>query len=199
MSDAKSGISARAVQKRIGVTYQTAWRMCHQIRSLMREDDGSLLKGIVEIDETYVCGKRRGRRGRGASGKAPVVGIVERNGRARAWVTDNVKAHTVMPLITQNVKRGSTVMSDEYNIYNGVSKAGYKHQFVQHGIKEYVRGDAHTNTIEGFWSQIKRSLSGTHHSVSRKYLQAYVDEYVFRYNRRKTKEVLYQLLQNLSQ
>lgn len=193
MSQSRNGVAAKEIERLTGVTYKCAWRMMHQIRKLM-EQDGSLFEGTVEADETYVGGKRRGTRGRGAKGKTPVFGIVERGGDVYAKVVENVKAKTVMPLIRENVQVGSKIMTDEFCIYKGSTKAGYKHDTVNHGAKEYVRGDAHTNTIEGFWSQMKRGIDGTHHYVSGKHLQNYVDEFAFRYNHRKEPKHLFDLL-----
>ncbi|MDP8233916.1 MAG: IS1595 family transposase [Candidatus Saelkia tenebricola] len=192
-SQSKNGISAKELERHLGVTYKCAWRMAKQIRELMQQKP-SMFTGTVEADETYVGGKgKNNKRGRGAENKTPVVGIVERGGSVVAKATTNVKASTVMPLIRENVKIGANLMTDEYNIYN---KAGleYNHQTIQHGAKEYVRGDVHTNTIEGFWSQLKRSIDGTFHSVSPKYLQAYVNEFAFRYNHRNSSLHLFQIL-----
>lgn len=190
MSQAKNGVAAAEIMRITGVTYKTAFRMMHQIRKLMRQG-ASLFEGTVEADETYIGGKRKGKRGRGASGKTPVFGMVERQGRVYAKAVPNVKGSTVMPLIRDHVKIGSTMMTDEYGIYNGSKKAGYKHKRVNHGKKEYVRGNVHTNTIEGFWSQLKRSVDGTHHNVSPTHLQKYVDEHAFRYNLRNSPQHLF--------
>ena len=139
-------------------------------------------------------GKKRGTRGRGADGKTPIIGLVERNGSVKAFVTGNVKASTVMPLISRFVKLGTSVFTDEYGIYNRVEKSGYTHERVNHGRKEYVRGNAHTNSIEGFWSQLKRSINGTYHAVSPKYLQTYVNEFAFRYSNRKAITPMFDLV-----
>jgi len=193
MSQSKNGVAAKEIERIVGVTYKTAWRMMHQIRKLM-DQDVSIFEGVVEADETYVGGKARGKRGRGASKKTPVFGIAERDGRVFAKAVADVKSSTVMPLIRDHVKVGSTVMTDEYPIYNKSKKSGYKHKRVNHGKKQYVRGVVHTNTIEGFWSQLKRSVDGTHHNVSGRHLQAYVDEHVFRYNLRNSPVHLFQHL-----
>src|SRR3989344_473724 len=197
MSQSKNGVAAKEIERLVGVTYKCAWRMMHQIRKLM-EQGPSLFDGTVEADETYVGGKRRGKRGRGASGKTPVFGIVKREGQVFAKAVPNVKASTVMPLIREHVRIGSTVMTDEFAIYNKSKKNGYKHKRVNHGSGQYVRSGRpekiHTNTIEGFWSQLKRSVDGTHHSVSGKHLQRYVDEHVFRYNHRNAPTHLFQAL-----
>lgn len=192
-ASSRNGVSAKEIQRQLGVTYKTAWRIAHQIRSLMTQGRDPM-SGTVEMDETYIGGKRRGTRGRGAQGKTAVVGIAERQGRVLVQKMENVKSKTVLPMLRENVVLGSAVMTDEFPIYNRVEKDGYLHEVIQHGIKEYVRGNVHTNTIEGFWSQVKRSISGTHHAVSSKHLQAYLNEFVFRYNARKASVPMFELL-----
>ena len=183
MTATRSGVSAKEIQRQLGVTYKCAWRMCHQIRKAM--DENTVLKGTVEADETYVGGKgKNNKRGRGAENKTLVFGLVERKGAVMGRVVGNVKSSTVMPIVRSQVAIGTQVMTDEYPIYNKLKINGYKHKRVNHGHKQYVRGNVHTNTIEGFWSQLKRSISGTHVSVSPKHLQKYVDEFAFRYNQR---------------
>jgi transposase-like protein len=183
MANTRCGISAKQLERETGVTYKTAWRMFRQIRSMLA-DDISLEGSSVEVDETYIGGRRRGKRGRGAEGKTPVIGLVQRKGRVKAIKTDKVDSATVMPMIRENVQPESTIYTDEYPIYNKVSQNGYKHETVNHAIKAWVIGDAHTNTIEGFWSLVKRGISGVYHAVDEKYVQSYVNEYSFRYNRR---------------
>ena len=187
-SVSKNGVSAYEIRRMLGVTYKCALRMARQIRSMCfskkEKSNKSKLKGTVEVDETYIGGKRRGKRGRGAEGKTPVIGIVERGGEIKATVTENTKAKTILPLIKENVEEKTKVMTDEYSSYNKVSSLDYVHDYVSHSKKEYVRGEVHTNTVEGFWSQLKRSINGTYHSVSKKYLQFYVDEFAYRYNLR---------------
>ncbi len=183
-SVSKNGVSAKELQRQIKVTYKTAWRMGHQVRKLCNEYN-IILSGIVEADETYIGGKGgNNKRGRGAENKTAVFGMVERKGNVKAKVVPNVKSSTLLPEIQSTVMPKSTIMTDEFNVYNRVHKLGYKHGKVQHGAKEYVRGIIHTNTAEGFWSQLKRSVNGTYHAVSPEYLQAYVDEFSWRYNRR---------------
>jgi transposase len=184
-SVSKNGVSAKELERQIGVTYKTAWRMCTQIRKLFEVDGGDKLSGTVEVDETYVGGAKKGKRGRGADGKAPVIGVVERQGQVKAVVGVNTKASTVLPFINDSVEKGARVITDEYASYTRVSMNGFKHEKIKHKDKQYVVGDVHTNTIEGFWSQLKRSIDGTYHSVSPKYLQRYVDEFAYRYNHRK--------------
>lgn len=193
MSNSRNGVAAKEIERQVGVTYKTAHRMCRKIRALMH-GSGSMLSGVVEADETYIGGKRAGKRGRGAMGKTPVVGIAERRGGVVAKVVDNVTAQTVMSHIRKNVTPAAVVVTDELPVYNYVPKFGFQHDCVNHGKGQYVSGKIHTNTIEGFWSQVKRSIDGTHHSVSRKYLQLYVDEFSFRYSNRYASEPMFWLI-----
>lgn len=186
MSSTKTGISAKQLERELGVTYKTAWRMFTQIRKLMSENVNPL-SGKVEVDETYIGGKHTGKRGRGASGKSVVMGMVERDGNAIAQVIPNVQARTLLPMIERNVvKENKTIVfTDELPSYNRIERLGYAHEIVQHAAKQYVRGIAHVNTVESLWSTIKRGIDGVNHSVSPLYLQSYLDAYVFRYNHRK--------------
>ena len=179
-SVAKNGVSAKELERHLGVTYKTAWRMAKQIRLLMAQDTDKLT-GVVEADETYIGGRTDSiRRFRN---KSAVLGVAEKNGQAKAVVADGVSATTALPFLKANVERGSMIHTDESRIYSRV-KWEFDHETVNHGLKEYVREGISTNTIEGFWSQMKRSIGGTYHCVSPKYLQTYVDEFVFRYNYR---------------
>jgi len=179
-SIAKNGVSAKELQRHFGVTYKTAWRIAHQIRRLM-SNTGPKLSGLVEADETYMGGYRRG--GQGGRGKTPVIGLVQRGGGVRAKVSLR-EAHLILDHMRQNVEKGTRVLSDQFGVYRKAAKLGYAHGAVNHWKKEYVRGDVHTNTLDGFWSQLKRSIRGTYGFVSVKHLQAYVDEFAFRYSNR---------------
>ena len=196
MAQTRCGISAKQLERELGVTYKTAWRMFHKIRDLMGEQVGALF-GEVEIDETYVGGKRRGtKRGRPGkdSHKTPVAGMVQRKGKVAALVTKDTKKRTLMPLIREKVLPETMVYTDEYRPYEDLSKEGYIHERVPHAEKVYVVGNVHTNTIEGFWSLLKRGISGVYHAVSEKHLQRYLNEYAFRYNHRDDAEALYETL-----
>jgi transposase-like protein len=195
MAQTRTGISAAQLQRELGVTYKTAWRMFTQIRKLMG-DNGIQLFDKVEVDETYIGGKdsnrhanrRSGKRGRGAGGKTVVAGIAQRGGRAIAVVVPNAQASTLLPFIAGHVRNdeGTMIYTDELPSYNRVIDLGYKHEVVNHAAKQYVASgtDAHTNSIEDLWSHVKRGINGVHHSVSAKYLQRYLDSYLYRFNHR---------------
>lgn len=193
MATTRSGFSAMALQRKHGVTYKTAWRMFKQIRTLLDENP-EIFSNEVEVDETYIGGVRRGKRGRGAAGKTPVIGIAQREGHVMALVVANVKRSAVF--ITDNVSPDATIYTDEFHTYDHLTTIGFKHSRVNHGAKVYVAGKAHTNNIEGFWSIRKRGVSGVYHAVSPKYLQSYLDEYVFRYNHRKDDTPMFELFLN---
>jgi len=183
MAQTRGGISAKQIQRETGVTYKTAWRMCKEVREVLFEDHDPM-SGDVEMDESYFGGKSHGKRGRGAENKTAVFGMVERNGKLEARVVPNCQRKTLFPIVTDNVEQGTQVYTDEFNVYQTLPAMGYKHGTVPHAEKVYVVGNAHVNTIEGFWSQCKNGIRGVYHSVSATYLQHYLDEYAFRYNHR---------------
>lgn len=183
MAQTRGGISAKQIQRETGVTYKTAWRMCKQVRGMLLEDFDKM-SGDVEMDESYFGGKGKEIRGRGADNKTAVFGMVERGGKVETHVVPNVKRSTIFPIVDANVEKGATVFTDEFHVYDALPVMGYKHASVPHAEKIYVLGDAHTNTIEGFWSQAKNGIRGVYHAVSADYLQHYLDEYAFRYNHR---------------
>ena len=180
----KKGITSIQLSKQIGVTQKTAWFMLQRLRQMFEDKAPALLDGTIEVDETYVGGKHRGKRGRGSENKTPVFGMVERGGRIIAKVVPDTKRATIQPIILQNAVRGCEIMSDEWWAYRGLHN-NYIHEFVCHKRYEYVRGDVHTNTIEGFWGFFKRGIRGLYQWVSRKHMQRYVNEFTFRYNNRK--------------
>jgi transposase len=184
MAQTRGGISAKQVERELGVTYKTAWRMCKQIR-MMLDDDHNPFGGEVEVDESYFGGRKRGgKRGRGSENKTPVVGVAQRKGSVKAVAVSDVKSRTVLPIVGNVVEKGTTVFTDELQTYNRLHKMGYQHHRVFHSAKVYVMGHVHTNTIEGFWSLCKNGIRGVYHQVSDKYLQHYLNEYAFRYNHR---------------
>ena len=189
MGSTRCGISAKQIQRETGVTYKTAWRIFRQIRSLLSETDMQLEGSTVEMDESYFGAKRkrgakRGRPSPSDSSKQCVVGVVERKGRVIAVTSDNATKETLHGIAKEYVLPKSVVFTDEYASYNGLDNAGYEHRRINHSAGVYVMGDVHTNTIEGFWSLVKRGIGGVYHSVGKQYLQTYLNEYSFRYNRR---------------
>ena len=199
MASTRCGISAKQLERELGVTYKTAWRIFKQVRSMLAEAN-TLEGSSVEVDETYVGGKDKNRhaskhggvRGRGATGKSIVMGMVERKGKVIAQVVPDVSASTLLPILTEKVLDRSVVYTNELPSYNRINHIGYEHQRVHHASRVYVMGDAHTNTIEGFWSLVKRGIGGVNHAVSAKYLQTYLNEYAFRYNRRNQEQPMFQ-------
>jgi len=195
MATTRSGHSAKELQRRTGVTYKTAWRMFKQIRILLSEES-PIFTGEVEADETYIGGKARGKRGRGADKKTAVVGVVERQGKVAVEVAPNVKRSTIVPFITSKVSRNAILYTDEFPSYDHFTRIGFNHKRIEHGAKIYVDGIVHTNNIEGFWSLIKRGITGVYHSVSPKYLQSYLNEYAFRYNHRNDEIPMFKVILN---
>lgn len=184
MTSTRHGVAAKELERQLGVTYKCAWRMAHEIRKLMATaDNGGKLSGHIEIDETMIGGKRKGKRGRGAAGKTVVLGMVEREGNIRAGVIPNVKRKTLEPIINANVERGSIVTTDELPSYNCLA-ANYQHGQVNHGRKEYAKGIHHVNSLEGHWSILKRSIRGTHTHISEKHMWKYISEFSYRRNMR---------------
>jgi transposase len=187
MTSTRCGISAKQLERELGVTYKTAWRMAKLIRQELMTQDDEPLDGEVEADETYVGGRRRGtKRGRPGedSHKTPVFGMVERRGRVAAMPVRNVKAKTLMPHVRKKVLPRSVVYTDELKSYDGLARSGYHHERIHHAEQVYVSGNVHTNTIDGFWSLVKRGINGVYHAVSAKHLHGYLNEYTYRYNHR---------------
>lgn len=190
MCASKKGVSALQLQRTLGLkSYKSAWHLAHRIRFAMREMPmRKLLKGIVEVDETFVGGKTRlGRRGRGSERKTPVMALVERGtgGRLHARHVERVSAKTVRTAIKERVRHDAELMTDESSVYYGLghSVAG-GHQTVTHSKGEYVRGDVHVNTAESFFALFKRGVHGTFHHLSKTHLHRYCDEFGFRWDHR---------------
>lgn len=182
----RSGVSAKELQRQLGVTYKAAWRMGHEIRKHMAMVDGDdPLSGHIEADETYIGGVRKGKRGRGVAGKTVVFGMLERDGDVMVKIVPDAKRNTLQPIISNSVEAGSTVHTDEWLAYRGLDKKGYIHKTSNHGKGIYVRDDSHVNGIEGFWSRLKLSIRGTHVHVSSRHLSKYAAEFEYRYNSRK--------------
>jgi transposase-like protein len=184
----KKGVSALEIHRQTGVSYKSSLFMLHRIRFAMADSAPDMLSGPVEVDETYVGGKPRfkgkNKRGHGTK-KQPVMAMVERGGKVKTKPVANVTGKTLKQVIRDNVHPSATLYSDESNAYFGIGKefAG-GHHTVKHGKREYARGEVHSNTIEGFFSLLKRGLIGIYHNVSREHLHRYLAEYEFRYNNR---------------
>ena len=196
MTSSKKGMSAHQLHRMLDVTYKTAWFMAHRIREAMRPgDDKAGPKGgegkIVEADETYIGGKERNKhvskrkRGNiGGMGKQVAFALVERGGSVRSFHVANVSGATLRPILVTQISRKSTLMTDEAGQFRHAGEEFARHGKVNNGIDEYVRGDCHTNTVEGYFSILKRGVIGTYHHVSEAHLKRYLAEFDFRYNER---------------
>ena len=195
ISSNKKGVSSCQIMRDINVTQKTSWFLLHKIRGLYGITDAIALDGEVEMDEMYLGGreinkheskKTEGTQGRSTKTKTPIFGMIQRGGNVVAMKVENTQGATLMPIVEQFVEEGATTYTDEANIYNGLSKKGYEHLFVNHSKREYVRAkDIHTNGIEGFWAHFVRVVFSTYHCVSKDYVQRYIDEQAYRWNTRK--------------
>ncbi len=195
MAVTRCGISSRQLSRDLGVTVKTGYRMWRQIRTILSDGNEIKFVGKVEVDETYIGGRKQGRRGRGSENKTVVLGLVERKGRARAIVIPDVKAKTLLPVVVANIVNDATVYTDDLMSYDRLTSLGFDHKTVAHSQKIYVNaGDIHTNSVEGFWSQLKRSIDGTYHHVTAEHLQEYADEYSFRYSHRNDEQPMFKTM-----
>ncbi|MFP3835600.1 IS1595 family transposase [Chryseobacterium sp. SIMBA_028] len=196
----KKGISSIQLSKDIGVTQKTAWFMLQRIRACFGIENGNELEGVVECDETFIGGKNKNRhkdkkvknsQGRSFKDKTPVMGMLQRDGKMNAFVVPDTKRSSIQPLVCRYVNpETTTLISDEWLGYTGLDKY-YDHRIIDHSKKEYVSlqdSSVHTNNIEGSWNILKKSVSGMYNHVSKKHLQKYVDEFVYRFNLRKVSD-----------
>jgi transposase-like protein len=194
MMASKKGMSALQVGRLLGLSPKTSWFLCHRIRESLRETHPDMLGGegkTVEADETYIGGKeknkhvgKRNKRNLGGAGKEPAFALVERGGKVRSFHVPQVSGKTLRPILVEQVNRKSALMTDEGGQYYHVGKEFARHETINHSADEYVRGDAHTNTIEGYFSILKRGIVGTFHHVSQQHLKRYLAEFDYRYNER---------------
>ncbi len=196
-TSSRNGVAAKEVQRQIGVTYKTAWRMCHKIREHMGRVDGDRPLGgagqkapVVEIDEAFLGGHDRA----GHDDKAVVLGMVERDGDLVTRQIAGRHTNQILPQVKRWVVEGSRVMTDDATVYRGLDILGFGHESVNHSAYEYVRGDAHTNTIESFWAMLKRGVNGTYIHVSKKHLPKYLAEFEYRHNLRRSPHLMFEIL-----
>jgi len=190
MTQAKKGMSAKQLQRHLGLkSYQTAWYLCHRIRKAMEESGGAPLMGIVEVDETHVTGRYHKRRKRDPWETTVVAGMVERGGRVRTKKIPTPSKQVLVGMVKDNVHPIATVMTDELAAYKSLDKIVARHEIVNHSAEEWVRGDVHTNNIEGVWSLLKRGIVGSFHKISVKHLDRYLAEFDYRFNNRKNDSI----------
>jgi transposase-like protein len=184
MIESKKGMSALQMKRTLKVAYQTAWYLCHRIRKAMEEAQGEpKLNGTVEVDETYVGGKYDKRRKRGPWGKQPVIGLLQRRGKFEAKTIPTNGRKILVGVIKDRVSLDAEIMTDEYAAYKAIDKE-YKHESVNHSKEEWARGNVYTNGVESAWSLFKRSIVGSYHHIDTKHMDAYLEEFEWRFNNR---------------
>jgi transposase-like protein len=187
MVESKKGVSANQIKRELSISYKTAWYLCHRIRDAMAQAqvDAPPLSGVVEVDETFVGGKTHGM-GRAYKGnKAIVVGVAQRQGEVRLQVAEDRSRKVLQNIVFKNTApQTEAIYTDDWVGYHGIGDEDTRHETVNHSLDEYVRGDVHTNSVEGVWSLLERSIIGSYHHVSVKHLPAYVEELEWRFSQR---------------
>lgn len=201
MASTRAGISAKQLERELGVTYKTAWRMFHQIRKMMADDNDDTLGGDVEVDETYMhADPSKNTRikpklpGKRYYESEVIFGMVERNGRAKVRHLKSAGVRVLQPEIKKSIDQQATIYSDEHRSYIHLYKAGFKHWTVNHSKQQFVVGHVHTQNVENLWSNMKRGIRGVYRHIDAKYLQAYANEYAFRYSHRNSVSMFWAIL-----
>jgi transposase-like protein len=202
--ESRKGMSANEVKRMLGVSYKTAWYLCHRIRAAMATAEKTMLYGTVEMNETYIGGVQRGHQnkpGHGMSKKQIVIGLRQRSGETRFFHAEDAKSGTLAQYIRDNISEDlDVILTDEYGAYPGAMKSlglTERHKTIKHKAKIYVDGDIHTNTVENSFSLLKRGIVGTWHRISAKHLAAYLEEMEFRFNRRHSKTLFLDILRHM--
>jgi len=200
MVESKKGISANQLKRTLSISYKTAWYLCHRIRAAMSNGTPDKLKGMVEVDETWIGGKRENV-GHGFKGnKVIVVGAAERDGKIALKVIDRADRETLHKFIHSNTElETEVIITDDWPAYRGIEDENTRHETVNHSADEWVRGDIHTNSVENVWSLLKRSIIGSYHKVSVKHLDAYLDELEWRFNNRNNEYLFRDTLRKLTE
>ena len=203
MCESRKGMSANQIKRTLGISYKTAWYLCHRIRKAMASCEKPMLDGTVEVDETYIGGKfSGGYSGRAKNNKEIVIGIRQRGGDLRFFHAEDCKSGTLAKYIKESVSTDVDVLvTDDFGAYpNAMKRAGHdaaKHKTINHSKKVYVQGDIYTNTVESAFSLLKRGIMGTWHKISAKHLAAYLEEMTFRFNRRKNSDLFIDTLRHM--
>lgn len=195
--ESKKSLSAAQLGRKIDVQYRTAWYLSHRIREALKTPD-AMLGGIVEVDETWIGGAAVGKGRHYMGNKSLVAGAIERGGEVRMKHVPSTSKKVLHAFIEDTISDDAeAIYTDEWRGYNDIADENTRHETVNHSIKEYVRGDVHTNSIEGMWSLFKRGVVGSFHHVSKKHLERYLDEFEFRFNNRKNPYIFRDALKEL--
>lgn len=202
VANAKKGVSAKQMQRDLGVNYRTAWFLDHRIREAM-QDEAGLFGGTVEVDATFIGGRYDPRRKRAAYDKQAVAGVMQRGedgepSKVKAFPVEREIKQVMTGVVQDHIAPGADIMTDDHKAYISLGKSGWKHQIVSHSKEEWVRGHVHTQGIESFWSLFKRGLIGSFHSVSVKHLHRYLNEFSFRFNQRECEDLFALIIMNLA-
>ncbi|MBI3895450.1 MAG: IS1595 family transposase [Acidobacteria bacterium] len=197
MLESRKGISSNQMRRMLKVAPKTAWYLTHRIRKAMEEANPRKLDGTVEVDETYIGGRYDKRRKRGPWEKQAVMGMIERDGKFEAQTIPTPSARTLVGIIRERIEPSATVFSDEYPAYKSVAKSHKRHDAVNHTAEEWVRGEVHTNNIESAWSLFNRSIVGAFHKISTKHMNAYLNEFEWRFNNRSNPYLFRDTIQKL--